>query len=204
MSGSLASDCSGASMRAALLAVARRVPSRVALASARGRDLATAGAAPAPATRPSTPAEDAPVVDIAELQTGAVFTRRRAFTAHDVASFASLAGDHNPIHVDPDAATAAGFRDGPVVHGMLCASMFSAIIGTRFPERCTPRNPSFRKPVRVGERVRAEVEVTRVGGGRVMFATRVVRDEDGEVALDGAAVALVNDDAFRWLLELSS
>lgn len=194
MSGSLASDCSGASMRAALLAVARRVPSRVASASARGRDLATtAGAGTGTRDSPFDPAAgDAPVVDIAELQTGAVFTRRRAFTAHDVASFASLAGDHNPIHVDPDAATAAGFRDGPVVHGMLCASMFSAIIGTRFPGAVyATQSLAFRKPVRVGERVRAEVEVTRVGGGRVMFATRVVRDEDGEVALDGAAVALV-------------
>ena len=35
------------------------------------------------------------------------------------------------------------------------------------------------------------MEVTRVGGGRVVFATRVVREEDGDVALDGAAVALV-------------
>ena len=73
-----------------------------------------------------------------------------------------------------------------------CASMFSAIIGTRFPGAVyATQSLAFRKPVRVGERVRAEVEVTRVGGGRVAFATRVVREEDGEVALDGAAVALV-------------
>ena len=58
--------------------------------------------------------------------------RRRAFTADDVAEFARLSHDANPIHLDPTAAARAGFP-GPVVHGMLCASLFGAIIGTRFP-----------------------------------------------------------------------
>ena len=123
---------------------------------------------------------------------GATFTRTRAFTAHDVASFASITGDHNPIHVDPDAARIAGFEHGPVVHGMLCASMFGAIIGTKFPGAVyATQSLSFRKPVRVNEVVRAEVEVTRVRGGRVQFATRMVKEDGGDVALDGDAMAMI-------------
>jgi acyl-CoA thioesterase FadM len=39
--------------------------------------------------------------------------------------------------------------------------------------------------------VRAEVEVTRVRGGRVQFATRVVKEDGGDVALDGDAMAMI-------------
>lgn len=38
--------------------------------------------------------------------------------ALDLALFAAGAGDHNPLHLDPDVARAAGF-ERPVVHGML-------------------------------------------------------------------------------------
>ena len=61
-----------------------------------------------------------------------MFSAERAFTADDVAEFARLSQDANPIHVDSTAAVRAGFP-APVVHGMLCASLFGAIIGTRFP-----------------------------------------------------------------------
>lgn len=39
-------------------------------------------------------------------------------TAVDLALFAAASGDHNPLHLDADAARSAGF-DRPVVHGML-------------------------------------------------------------------------------------
>jgi hypothetical protein len=35
------------------------------------------------------------------------------------------------------------------------------------------------------------VEVTKVRGGRVQFATRVVKEDGGDVALDGAAMAMI-------------
>ena len=75
---------------------------------------------------------------------------------------------------------------------MLCASMFGAIIGTKFPGAVyATQSLAFRKPVRVNEVVRAEVEVTRVRGGRVQFATRVVKEDGGDVALDGDAMAMI-------------
>jgi acyl dehydratase len=39
-------------------------------------------------------------------------------TAIDLALFAAASGDHNPLHLDVEAARAAGF-DRPLVHGML-------------------------------------------------------------------------------------
>lgn len=118
-----------------------------------------------------------------------MFSAERAFTADDVAAFARLSHDANPIHLDPTAAARAGFP-GPVVHGMLCASLFGAIIGTRFPGAVyATQSLAFRAPVLVGESVVAEVRLTKIGGTRAFFATRVRRGED--VVLDGTALALL-------------
>ena len=51
--------------------------------------------------------DDTPV-DVATLEIGQVFSLHRVFTADDVATFARLSQDANPIHVDPLAAHAAG------------------------------------------------------------------------------------------------
>jgi acyl dehydratase len=52
--------------------------------------------------------------------------------AIDLALFAAASGDHNPLHLDAEAARAAGF-DRPVVHGMLtmayAARLFSRVFG---------------------------------------------------------------------------
>jgi acyl dehydratase len=49
-----------------------------------------------------------------------------------VDAFAALTGDCNPLHVDSDAARAAGFRDR-LVHGLLTASYYSTLVGIHLP-----------------------------------------------------------------------
>ncbi|MGJ7510924.1 MaoC family dehydratase [Variovorax sp. GT1P44] len=53
-------------------------------------------------------------------------------TAVDLALFAAASGDHNPLHLDVEAARAAGF-DRPLVHGMLtmayAARLFTKTLG---------------------------------------------------------------------------
>lgn len=66
------------------------------------------------------------------LAPGAVFTLTKRFSPEDVAGFVALTGDSNPIHVDGGAAAAAGLP-GPILPGMLLASLFPAIIGSHFP-----------------------------------------------------------------------
>ena len=124
------------------------------------------------------------------LVVGDVFSSSRAFADADVAAFASASADANPIHVDAAAARAAGLP-GPVVHGMLLASMFGGIIGTRVPGAVyASQTIKFRAPVRVGESVRAEVRVASLGGSAATFETKIF-GEGGEVAVDGTAVAML-------------
>ena len=117
------------------------------------------------------------------------------FTAADVADFARLSGDHNPIHTDAGAARAAGF-DREVVHGVLLTSLISRLLGTQLPGPGTillGQDVRFRRPVLVGDRIRACVEVTTVRDDKPVISLRswVELEASGEVALDGTSTVLL-------------
>ena len=116
----------------------------------------------------------------------------RTFTEKDVAAFVQLTRDNNPLHDDEGFAASQRFG-GRVVHGMLYASMFSALIGQRSPGAVyVSQTLNFRRPVHLGDTVTAEVEVERVGrAGRVMdFATRCF-NQRSELVLSGEARVLM-------------
>jgi acyl dehydratase len=48
------------------------------------------------------------------------------FTREALARYAAVSGDDNPLHLDPNAARAAGLA-GPPVHGMLMLSCFEPL-----------------------------------------------------------------------------
>ena len=123
---------------------------------------------------------------------GEVGRATRTWTSADVAAFAELTHDSNPLHSNEDFTAAARFGK-PVVHGMLYASMFSAIVGQSCPGAVyVSQSLNFRKPVYIGDTVTAEIEVQRVaGGGRLLdFATRC-SNQEAELVLEGAARVLL-------------
>ena len=105
---------------------------------------------------------------------GDVARATRTFTSADVSAFAQLTHDDNPLHADEAFASTHRFG-GTVVHGMLYACMFSAIIGQRSPGAVyLSQTLNFKKPVMLGDTVTAEIQVERVArGGRLLdFETR--------------------------------
>ncbi|KAL3136552.1 hypothetical protein ABBQ38_005799 [Trebouxia sp. C0009 RCD-2024] len=84
------------------------------------------------------------------LRDGQSFTRKHSgFQASDVQVWAALTGDTNPLHVCEVAAKDAGFG-GAVLPGMLCASLFPAIIGSQFPGALyLTQTLNFRQPALV-------------------------------------------------------
>ncbi|MCO5612116.1 hypothetical protein L7F22_066378 [Adiantum nelumboides] len=88
-----------------------------------------------------------------------VLRKEHSFAQKELSVFAVLSGDSNPIHTDPSAAQSAGFS-ACVVHGMLCASLCSSLISSRFPgafyESKTLR---FKEPALVGDCIEAEVKI---------------------------------------------
>lgn len=65
---------------------------------------------------------------------GDCFEFKKHITRELIAQFAQMTGDNNPLHVDPDFAKEKGYPD-VISHGMLAASMFSALIGMFCPGR---------------------------------------------------------------------
>ena len=73
----------------------------------------------------------------------------KRFSPEDVARFAEVSADANPIHLD-DAAAAESVFGQRVVHGMLVGSLFSALIGMQLPGKGSiylGQNLSFKAPV---------------------------------------------------------
>ena len=126
-----------------------------------------------------------------ELELGEKAVLRRKITEEDIQRFAEATGDVNPLHLDEDYAKNTVFK-GRIAHGMLVASLFSNIIGTRFPGPGTvyvSQTLAFKRPVKINDTITAEVEVHRIDRDkeRVVLYTSC-RNQDGDIVLDGEAI----------------
>lgn len=133
-----------------------------------------------------------------DIAVGQSFELEHAFAAEDVRRFAELSGDFSPLHVDETYARGTEFG-GCVVHGILLASLFSQIVGMHLPGKAAlylGQELSFRRPVRVGERVRAIARVTAVSAPtRSLVLATEIRNADGQVVVSGAGKVKVRGEA---------
>jgi len=112
---------------------------------------------------------------IDEIQVGMTASYSQTISDADVKAFAGISGDHNPVHLNEEYANQSRFKKR-IAHGLLTASFFSAIFGTKLPgEGCVyaSQNLQFKKPVYLGDTVTAKVTVTAVDVAkkRVTFET---------------------------------
>jgi len=127
-----------------------------------------------------------------ELEVGREATRVRTVTDADIAGFADVSGDHNPVHLDEAFARTTPFG-GRIAHGMLSAAWISALIAGELPGPGSiylGQTLSFRRPVRPGDEVTVRVAVTAVDRekGRVTLATTCT--VAGKPVVEGEAVVL--------------
>lgn len=96
-----------------------------------------------------------------ELTLGQQATVTRTITETDLRNFSGVSGDTNPMHLSEEFAKTTAFG-GCIVHGMLTASLISAVVGTKLPgPGCIYMSQTlkFLAPVRVGDTVYATVTV---------------------------------------------
>ncbi|ONM18887.1 Thioesterase superfamily protein [Zea mays] len=100
----------------------------------------------------------------AVLSVGHALRERRRFTEDDVAAYAAVSGDRNPVHLDDAVARElSGFQRGRVVHGMLVASLFPSVIAASFPGAVyASQTLKFAAPVYVGDEVVARVKALNI------------------------------------------
>ena len=112
----------------------------------------------------------------------------------DNQDFASISGNWNPLHTDPEFARLKGYKDCPL-YGMLLASKFSYLLGMVLPGKdsvCLTQSLRFHKPVFIDETfylrgtVLSKSESTRI----VVIKTEIL-DAGGALAVDGEAQVLI-------------
>jgi 3-oxoacyl-[acyl-carrier protein] reductase len=131
-----------------------------------------------------------------DIEIGQVFEIERAFSREDTLNFAAVSGDFSPLHVDPAYAASTEFGDC-VVHGLLLASLFSQLVGMRVPGEAAlylGQDLTFRRPVRVGEIVRAVAKVTgKSEATRILILSTEIRSADGKIVVAGIAKVKVRE-----------
>lgn len=128
--------------------------------------------------------------DLAEGMSASVEKR---ISDEDIVKFAEVTGDSNPLHLDDDFARETMFG-GRIAHGMLTASLFSAILGTKMPgPGCIYMSQSirFRAPVRPGDVAVATVTVKALDPAKQRVSLDCSCTVDGTVVADGEALAKV-------------
>jgi acyl dehydratase len=139
------------------------------------------------------PLKTAPGID--ELRVGDTATAAMRIGRDQIAAFAALSGDTNPLHLDGDVASANGF-ERPIAHGLISLSVVSRLIGTVLPgpgSLWVSQTVRFSAPVLVGDEVVARVTVEQIskGTGLVALRTEVLNVTTDAVVLSGNACVRV-------------
>ena len=117
--------------------------------------------------------------------------RSRVIGPGDIKLFTEISGDRNPLHYDAERASRTRFG-GIVVQGGITSAILNAVVAEELPGPGTVFlhvNWDFKAPVRPGDTITGQVEVTKVREDKPIteLITRVVRG-DATVVLEGTAV----------------
>jgi acyl dehydratase len=127
------------------------------------------------------------------LNIGDKASRTKTITDADIRAFAQASGDENSIHLDE--AYAAKSRFGRrIAHGLLTASVVSAVLGNDLPGTGSiylSQQVSFKAPVFIGDTITATVELTAFRPEKRIATFRTTcTNQDGVLVLDGEAVVI--------------
>lgn len=132
-------------------------------------------------------------LSIHELRVGQKAAFTKTITEADVCGFAGIIADFNPVHINDEYAKQTRFG-GRIAHGMLTASFISTVIGMALPGADAiylGQTLKFTAPVRLGETITAEAEITRIipEKQRAYLKTTVTK-QDGTVVVEGEATIM--------------
>jgi acyl dehydratase len=117
--------------------------------------------------------------------------RSRLVTSRDIELFTEISGDKNPLHYDEEIAKSTRFG-GIVVQGGITSAILNAVVAEDLPGPGTvflQVNWSFKAPVKPGDTITGEVEVTKVREDKPIteLNTRVFLSA-GTVVLEGNVI----------------
>jgi 3-hydroxybutyryl-CoA dehydratase len=111
----------------------------------------------------------------------------------DIHAFADVTGDHNPVHVDEAFAQTTRFGR-TIAHGMLSASLISAVLAKKLPGAGSiylGQTLQFVAPVFPGDAITARVTVKEIRPDKpIMKLETVCINQRDEVVIRGEATVL--------------
>jgi 3-hydroxybutyryl-CoA dehydratase len=130
---------------------------------------------------------------IDEIKLGDRAYVEKTISEADVYLYAGITGDFNPAHVNQVEAEKTIFK-GRIAHGLLSAGLISAVLGTQLPGPGTiylSQELKFSVPVRIGDTIKAEVEVVDIiiEKERIKLRTCCYKQE-GKMVIDGTAIVM--------------
>lgn len=127
-------------------------------------------------------------ISIQGIKVGDTAEIKHRISEEDVALFAKLTGDTNPLHMDEKYAKGTSFH-GRVVHGMLTASFLSTLIGTKLPGAGAlwyEQSFRFLSPVRIGEEIKVVGRVTSISlSQQVLSLNTTIYNQKNEPVIEG-------------------
>ena len=128
-------------------------------------------------------------IPIEDITMGMEVSYSHVITDSDIQLFAKISGDNNPIHIDESYAKDSRYKKR-IAHGMMTASYFSALFGTKIPgEGCVYVSQSlkFKRPVYINDAIIASVIVTKVGLTKRRVFFRTLCKVNNKIVTDGEA-----------------
>lgn len=109
-------------------------------------------------------------------------------TPVQLALFAAASGDHNPLHLDPEAARTAGF-DRPLVHGMLTMALAGRLFTRRLGPGCVRRlHARFSGVALVNDEIELTATLDRTEGDLAHYTLRGITGRGKEIVTGSAIV----------------
>ncbi|MDO8421901.1 MAG: MaoC family dehydratase [Parvibaculum sp.] len=130
---------------------------------------------------------------IEDLSLGMESTFTKVISDADITAFAGVSGDTNPVHLNDVYASKTMFG-GRIAHGMLSASLISAVIGTQLPGPGAiymSQSLRFRAPVKPGDEVSAHVVISALDEKRRRVTLTCTAHVGDTLVIDGEAMVMV-------------
>ena len=130
--------------------------------------------------------------DIEDMKVGMSAETTKTITDADIVLFAGVSTDFNAVHMDEEYARTTPFG-GRIAHGMLSASLLSAVLGNHEPGPGVvylSQSLRIRAPVRIGDTVHARVTVREVLAEKSRVVLDTVCTVLDKVVIDGEAMVM--------------
>ncbi|MFC2066384.1 MaoC family dehydratase [Chloroflexota bacterium] len=130
--------------------------------------------------------KDIPILEKLGVDIGYKATHTKTITEEDIALFAKVSGDYNPVHMSEEYAQKTLFG-GRIAHGVIAVALLSAAMA-KLPGLVILLNHSsrFLKPVRIGDTITAVAEATNVRKEKgIVILKNTCINQNGETVVEG-------------------